>query len=387
MSGVSQRRSGATAAGLTTGGFLRMAGAGMINPGATARSAIFIELPGGPSHIDTFDLKPDAPAEFRGEFSPIATNVPGMQICEHLPKLAGQADKFAILRGVSHSLGAHPLGQKFVFSGNRPTPSVEYPGFGSIAARELGAGGDLPAYVAIPKASRGPGYLGVQYAPLATNAIPRADRPFNVRGISLAGGLEIQEIERRRGLLNDLDQRFREIQESDTIRGMYGDDPFSQSCLLAGRLVESGVRFVTVSLGGWDTHNENFTKLKETLLPRLDAGVSGLLAALDAKGLLETTAVYATGEFGRTPKIQERAGAGGGRNHYPRCMCMLMAGGGIRGGQVIGESDATAAGPADRLINPEDTAATFLHTLGSITLKNTTRALDARSRSSATARC
>ena len=155
-------------AGLTMGGFLQMADAGQIRADAKAKSAIFIELPGGPSHIDTFDLKPNAAKEFRGLFNPIKTNTPGVEICEHLPKLAQNADKFAILRGVSHTLGAHPLGQRFVFTGNRPNPSLDYPAFGSVVAKESEALPDLPSYVAVPRANQGPGHLGVKYAAMST---------------------------------------------------------------------------------------------------------------------------------------------------------------------------------------------------------------------------
>jgi hypothetical protein len=384
------------ASGLTLGNYLQLARAGEVRERGRATAAIFVELPGGPSHLDTFDLKPDAPTEIRGEFNPIATNVAGIQISEHLPKLAAQADKFAILRGVTHTLGAHPLGQKFINTGNRPNAALEYPAYGSVVAKELPTPADLPAYVSIPRASQGPGYLGVKYSSLATNEAPRAGRPFNVRGITLGGGMTLKEFERRKGLLQDLDKRFAAIeqqdelldgldefsrkayrmitskrtrdafdisQESDAFRAMFTEDPFSQSCLLAVRLIESGVRFVTLTLPGWDTHQENFVKLKEELLPKLDAGVAGLFAGLSAKGLLDSTAVMVTGEFGRTPKINNRS-PGGGRDHYPRCMCMLLGGGPIRGGQVFGASDATAAAPAAEGIAPEDVAATFYHSLG-----------------------
>lgn len=385
-----------SAAGLTMSNFLRMTEAGEVSNKAQSKAAIFIELPGGPSHMDTFDLKPNAPSEFRGKFNPIKTNAPGVEICEHLPKLAKCADKFAIMRGVSHSLGAHPLGQQFIFTGNRPNPSLDYPGYGSVVAREMPALPDLPSYVSIPKAKIGPGHLGVKYASLQTNATPRSGQPFNVRGISLGGGISLEEIERRQGLLKDLDRTFDSIKsqddllggldkfsqkafdmitskrarsafdiskEADNFKKMFGEDDFSQSCLLASRLVESGVKFVTVTLGGWDTHGDNFTKLSTNLLPKLDAGLSGLFNGLEAKGLLETTTVYVSGEFGRTPKINSRT-AEGGRDHYPRCMFMLMGGGPVKGGQVIGESDEKAAGPKNDLIKPEDVAATFFRTLG-----------------------
>lgn len=385
-----------SAIGLTTSNFLRMADAGEVSAKAKSKSAIFIELPGGPSHMDTFDLKPNAPSEFRGKFNPIKTNVPGIEICEHLPKLAQCADKFAIMRGVSHSLGAHPLGQQFIFTGNRPNPSLDYPGYGSVVAREMPSVPDLPTYVSIPKTKIGPGHLGVKYASLQTNAVPRSGQPFNVRGISLGNGISLEEIERRQGLLKDLDTAFDSIKSKDDLLSgldkfsqkafdmitsrraraafdiskeapsfakLFGEDDFSQSCLLASRLVESGVKFVTVSLGGWDTHSDNFTKLSTNLLPKLDAGLAGLFNGLEAKGLLESTTVYVSGEFGRTPKINTRS-AEGGRDHYPRCMFMLMGGGPVKGGQVIGESDEKAAGPKNDLIKPEDVAASFFRTLG-----------------------
>ena len=385
-----------SAAGLSIGQFSQLAQAGAINEKASGKAAIFVELVGGPSHLDTFDLKPDGPSEIRGPFAAIKTNVPGVEICEHLPQLAKSADKFAILRGVSHSLGAHALGQRFVFTGNRPTPSLEYPSLGSVAAHELNSDQDIPGYVAIPRENTGPGHLGVRYAPLATNATPRADQPFGVRGIALGGGLTLEEIGKRQGLLRELDTKFNAIKEgddlisgldqfsqqafdmitskrtrlafdirreSDAYQQLFGNDEFSQSCLLATRLVESGVRFVTVTLGGWDTHSDNFSKLKDNLLPKLDAGLSGLFVGLEQKGLLDSTTVYVTGEFGRTPKINTRS-AEGGRDHYPRCMFMMMGGGGVKGGQVLGESDEKAAGPKHEGFKPEDVAASFFHSLG-----------------------
>ena len=215
-----------SAAGLTMGNFLRLADAGHVSPKATSQAAIFIELPGGPSHMDTFDLKPDAPSEYRGKFNPIKTNVPGVEICEHLPKMARCADKFAILRGVSHSLGAHPLGQQFIFTGNRPNPSLDYPGYGSVVAKEMPSSPDLPSYVSIPRVKQGPGHLGVKYASLQTNATPRLGQPFSVRGITLGNGISLNEIERRQSLLKDLDRTFDSIKDRDDL--LSGLDKFSQ---------------------------------------------------------------------------------------------------------------------------------------------------------------
>jgi uncharacterized protein (DUF1501 family) len=388
---------GAFGAGLTLAQYLKLAEAGEVKNESPAKAGIFIHLAGGPSHMDTFDLKPDAPDEYRGQFSPIDTNVAGIQISEHLPKLAQCADKYAILRGVSHTLAAHRLGSEYVNTGTRPIASLEYPGYGAVVSREMGSEKDLPGFVSIPRNQhQKPGYLGVKYAALDTGATPRAGSPFSVRGISMGNGVTISEVERRKSLLQDLDVAFQGYEEDDQLlegldkfsqqahamitsrrsreafdiskespafAGKFGETPFGQSCLLASRLVEAGVKFVTISFGGWDTHQDNFTRLKERQLPPLDEGLSGLFGGLAEKGLLDTTSVFVTGEFGRTPKINTRS-AEGGRDHYPRCMFMLMGGGGMRGGQVVGKSDDKAVGPADRVITPDNAAATFYQSLG-----------------------
>ena len=305
-------------------------------------------------------------------------------------------DKFVIMRGVSHTLDAQRLGREYVNAGSKPIPALEYPSYAAVISKERPADADIPSAVAVPKASQGPGFLGIRYSPLETNSAPSFGQSFNVRGISLPGGIGIDEVKRRQSLLSKLDRRFAELEKNDQLLDgldqfgeqaysmitssrartafdiskepesfarQFGEDSFGQSCMLALRLVESGVRFATVQLGGWDTHTDNFTKLKDTNLPKLDAGLSGLLNGLAERGMLESTAVYVTGEFGRTPKINSRSSEGG-RDHYPRCMFMLMAGGGVRGGQVIGESDDTASGPRHEGISPDDVAASFYHNLG-----------------------
>lgn len=385
-------------AGLGLASYLQMAAAGEVRESAKGKSAIYIHLSGGPSHMDTFDLKPDAPDEYRGLFNPIKTNVPGVEFCEHMPKLAQCADKFAILRGVSHTLGAHQLGTEYVNSGNRPIPSMEFPGYGAVTAAEAkNLPNDLPPFVAVGNNStQKAGYLGVKYAPLITGATPTAGRPFSVRGISLSGGVTVAEVEKRTNLLRDLDNTFAgQEKNSQLLEGLdrfgdqahamitskrareafdiskedpsfaapYGDQPFGTSCLLATRLIDSGVRFVTMTLGGWDTHQNNFEKLSTSLLPTLDTGLAALFTGLEQKGLLDSTVVYVTGEFGRTPKLNQRSDPGG-RDHYPRCMFMLMAGGGIRGGQVVGVSDEKATMPLNEAITPDDAAASFYHAMG-----------------------
>ncbi len=382
------------ATGLTLADYLRMAEGAQDAP-ASARGAIFINLTGGPSHIDSFDPKPDAPVEYRGEFKAIASAIPGIQLCEHLPQLAAVADKWALLRGVSHTIPEHQMGTKYLNTGNRPLPSLEFPGYGSVVSKELGSPPDLPPFVALPKTPQVAGVLGVEFAPFSTQAIPRADQPFTVRGITLDRSLTNEKLVRRKQLLQRLDASFDDFaQDSSLLRGLdrfaqqahdilrspraaqafdtsrespaiaqlFPNHDLGQSCLLATRLVEAGVRFVSVDHGGWDTHDKNFEQLKNKLLPELDTGLAGLLRALDQKGLLATTTVFVTGEFGRTPKIsQDRVG----RDHYPRAMFVLLAGGGIRGGQVIGVSDARAEAPADgKGFSPDDVAASFYRTLG-----------------------
>ena len=383
-----------TALGLGLGLPQYLAQAAAVSGKGKAKAAIFVRLGGGPSHMDTFDLKPDAPDTHRGEFKPIATNVDGVQICEHLPKLAACADKFAILRGVSHTLAAHELGTLYMGTGNRPLPSLSFPSFGAVVNKELGAPEELPGFVAVPNQGNNPtGYLGVEYGPFETGETPKPGQPMKIRGLALANGVTLEDIDRRQNLVKRYDTAFGDFAKEDKIlsgmdefgqkayammrspkareafdlskestglSSLFGTDQFSQSCLLATRLVENGVKFVTVNLGGWDTHDDNFNKLKTKNLPTLDAGLSGLFAALEMKGLLESTVVFVTGEFGRTPKINVRAG----RDHYPRAMFCLLAGGGIKTGQVVGESDEKGEGPKSRALTPDDIAATFYRALG-----------------------
>jgi len=379
--------------GLSLPNFLAMSAAGAVAE-AKAKAAIFVRLGGGPSHLDTFDPKPDAPDTHRGEFDTIATNVPGIRISEHLPKLAACADHYAILRGVSHTLAAHELGTLYMQTGNRPLPSLRFPTFGSVVAREMDGVPHLPPFVAIPSQGNNPtGYMGVEYGPFETGHTPAPGRAMEVRGLALRNGVTLEDLDRRQDLVKRYDTAFGDFAREDkllagmdqfgrrayemmrseksreafdlrkelrSISDLFAEDGFSQSCLLATRLVQSGVRFVTVNHGGWDTHANNFATLKEKILPPFDAGLSGLLRALREKGMLDSTAVFVTGEFGRTPKITKIVG----RDHYPRAMFCLLAGGGVRGGQVVGESDARGEGPRHEPITPDDVAATFYRTLG-----------------------
>ncbi|MEQ9410348.1 MAG: DUF1501 domain-containing protein [Fuerstiella sp.] len=384
-------RVGALGTSLSLSSFLRLnAAQGKSDSG---RSAILVFLGGGPSHQDTFDLKPRAPAEYRGQFSPIRTSVPGIEICEHMPKLARRADKYATIRGITHSLADHGLGTRYLMTGNLPTPVVTYPMYGSIVSRELPAAEDLPSFVSIDRPVEGPGYLGAEYGPLSTGEKPRYGQPFRVRGITLDGSLTIDKYRSRRQLRDDIDTAFDGFESlDDSVRGLdrfseqayriisstksrnafdlslepdrevdrFGRHEFGQSAMLATRLIEAGVRFVTVLLEGWDTHQDNFNTLGRQLLPDFDQSFSAMLDRLEERGHLDSTSILVTGEFGRTPKVNGNAG----RDHWARAMCALMAGGSVRPGQVVGRTDDRAEGPDGDGFSPDDLAATFLQNIG-----------------------
>lgn len=384
-------RVGSLGASLTLGDYLRStAAADQVDEG---RSAVLVFLAGGPSHLDTFDMKPNAPAEYRGQFQPIRTSVPGVEICEHLPRLARLADQYAVIRGISHSLADHGLGTRYLMTGNLPTPVVDYPMYGSVASKEFPAVSDLPSFVSIDRPVEGPGYLGAEYGPLSTGEKPRYGQPFRVRGITLDGTLTLERYRARRKLVDEIDTAFAEYESLDeTVRSLdqfsqqayqiisspksrnafdlsletdrevdrFGRHEFGQSLLLTTRLVESGVRFVTVLLEGWDTHQDNFNQLGRDLLPNLDQSLTAMLERLNEHGRLDSTAVLVTGEFGRTPKVNKDAG----RDHWSRAMCSLMAGGSVQPGQVVGGTDDKGEGPSSNGFTPDDLAATFFQNIG-----------------------
>ena len=378
--------------GMTLPNFLRLAHAGPTHK-ATADAVLFINLAGGPSHLDTLDMKPDGPAETRGEFSAIQSKLPGLFVCEHLPKTAAAADQFTLIRGISHTAGAHPQGQAYIATGNRPGPAVVYPSYGSVVSKELPGHADLPPYVAVPQTEWNAGYMGDAFAPFKTHASPKPGQPFAVRGISLASGVTLEKVRRRNQLLQELDTTFRAAEtnsqllealdtfgqqafsiitsqrtrqafdvsrEAESIRGLFGSDELGQSLLLATRLIEFGVRFVTVTNTGWDTHLDNFDRHRK-LMPPLDSGVTATIAALSAKGLLDRTLVVVMGEFGRTPKINANVG----RDHYPRVNWCVMTGGGVQAGRLIGGTDQKGEAPNDDTdIKPDDLGASIFHALG-----------------------
>jgi hypothetical protein len=362
------------------------------------KSVILIWQAGGPSHLDMYDLKPNAPAEVRGEFKPIATNVPGIQISEHLPRQARIMDKLAILRSASHTNAGHGMGAQWMLTGYQPTIEVNdniYPACGSVVAKMRGANDPgLPAYVNLPRIlSLGKAaYLGASFNPFAPDNDPNSEG-FQVRNLKLPARMNAARMGRRQELLRDLDTIRRDIdtrgdvsgldtfyreamemvtntkaqrafdihREPDKLRQRYGRNDLGQCCLLARRLVEAGVTFVTIQAGGgWDTHGDNFKQLKDQLLPKFDQAVEALVSDLCERGLQSEVLVMAMGEFGRTPRIN----GGAGRDHWPGAMSILYAGGGLKMGQVIGTTNALAEYPTSKPATPGCVLSTMYRVLG-----------------------
>ena len=353
-------------------------------------SVIYLFLAGGLSTIDTFDMKPDAPTEIRGEFKPIPTNVPGIHYCEHLPRLARHADKLSLIRSLAHGDSNHGSADKYMLTGYL---RQERPSFGSVVAHEFGRRGSVPPYVVFPRmhAAAGPAFLGSKSAPFIIDADPSSPG-FSVPDLAPPLDVDGRRLGDRRHLLRQVDRfhqmidkesragtfsRFRErafqlmtsrrakdafnLQaEPEKLRAEYGTHTLGQSCLLARRLVEAGVRYTMITHNNWDTHENNFGDLKDNLLPQLDQGLTALLRDLSDRGRLETTLVIVTGEFGRTPKINNLAG----RDHWGNCFTVALAGGGVQGGRVVGASDEWAMEPAEAPVGPFDFATTLYHLLG-----------------------
>jgi hypothetical protein len=401
-----------------------------------AKSTILLWLSGGASHIDTWDMKPDAPAEIRGEFRPIDTSAPGIQLCEHLPMLASQAHHLAIVRSLGHrdrGTGDHHAGYYYNLTGHEPDPSFrallndrkpmseDWPFLGSVVAARRPAHPYLPQPITLPQKPGAPQYtrpgqfaarLGVQYDPAYVYGTREKPTEFAAPALSLEGPITAERIASRRTLLGQIEEAVRRSDrlgstssyslqqerafallgstraraafdlsgESDATRRRYGMTVNGMSLLLARRLVEAGVPFVSVfwmedekldklckSGGGWDTHGNNFGCLKEHLLPEFDRGFSALLEDLSGRGLLDETLVMVNSEMGRHPRIGDvRSGgkSGAGRDHWTKCMSVLLAGGGIRGGQTYGTSDRIGAYPAEHPVGPEEIARTLYHAMG-----------------------
>ncbi len=387
-----------TSLGLSLGGLFRMQSAradakAFAHFEGTAKSVIHIWLPGGWAQQETFDPKPLAPVEYRGDFGVIDTSIPGVQFSEKLVKTAGIADKITVVRSMTHGEAAHERGTHNMFTGYRPSPALTYPSMGSVVSHELGPRADLPPYVCIPglpAPDAQAGYLGSGFGPIALGSDPAADN-FSVRDLSLPGGVDAARFATRQRLRDTVSRHFQRLEDSgsiaamdsfyerayalvssaearaafdikaepDALRDEYGRNQAGQRMLMARRLVEAGVRFVTLSYGSWDMHQRLLDGINSTL-PPFDQAFAALINDLERRGMLDSTLVIASSEFGRTPRINKDAG----RDHWPKVFSIAMAGGGVKKGCVYGSSDAIAAEPQDNPLTLEDFATTVYHCLG-----------------------
>jgi hypothetical protein len=390
----------------------------------SAKNCVLIWLDGGPSHLETFDVKPDAPKEVRGPLDSIATAIPGYSVSECLPQTAKRAKDVAFIRSMTSPLGEHNFGTHYMMTGYRPTPAVEYPVFNSvIPSIKPQTTSVLPDHVAVPTFRVGGGkltgnaFLPQPFAPFSIGSDP-SKRDFKVRDLDKykpnpkGPELSSARLNRRRAFVDQLDafseeldrgdvltdpsfdQAWRLISSADAkrafdlsdektaIRNRYGRKSVGQSCLLARRLLERGVRFVTVNYRGWDTHTDLTTRLKDGysgaktpvgLIPSLDLAFSALIDDLRDRSMLDETLIVVMGEFGRTPKLNTNAG----RDHWPRVFSVVMAGGGVQGGQVVGTSDSTGESPADRPVTPSDLVHT-IYTLVGVDPESSLRTPDGR---------
>ena len=367
---------------------------------AKAKSVIQIWMWGGPPHLDTFDPKPDAGYDYCGPYKePISTNVDGIRINELLPLLAKQADKYSIIRSMTHGINGHETAAYMTQTGRKSGGKLVYPSVGAVVSRfkgyDAGFEGLIPPYIVLTRPQgrfSEAGFLGSRYKPFATGGDP-AKKEFVVEGISLPG-ISRERQHARRDLLKDLDSLRSDLkgdpriealnkceakaydlvlgdagkvfdlsEEDEVLRDAYGRNTFGQSCLVARRLVEKGMPYITINFGGWDTHKENFLAMRRKL-PQLDAGMATLLQDLKERGLLESTIVWCGGEFGRTPKIDWGSPWNGGRGHYGSVFSSVLAGGGFKGGHVIGASDARGEQVAERPVYPGDLIGSIYEQLG-----------------------
>ena len=360
---------------------------------AKAQSVIHIYLPGGMAHQESFDPKPYAPVEYRGELSPIPTKIPGEFFCQTLPKTAEIADKITVIRSMSHGEAAHERGTHNMFTGYRPSPALIFPSMGSVVSHEYGPRANMPPYVCIPNQPNefaGTGYLSASFAPFSLGADPAAGG-FKVRDLSLPDGVDDGRFARRRSALEAVNDYFAKKEKSDTIAAMdtfydrayslvssqeareafnidaepaevrdaYGRNEAGQRMLMARRLVGAGVRFVSLTYGGWDMHTGIAGGMMGAL-PAFDQAFAMLVSDLDQRGLLDSTMVMVSSEFGRTPKINATAG----RDHWPKVFSVVLAGGGIKRGSIFGMSNSTASEPEKEEIGPADLATTVYHQMG-----------------------
>jgi hypothetical protein len=381
------------ALGLTLDGFLRQRAAAASAKEPAAQSLIHIFLPGGMAHQESFDPKPNAPLEYRGDMGVVQTKLDGVFFNECLAKTAKVADKITVCRSMTHGEAAHERGTHNMFTGWRPSPAVIYPSMGSIVSHELGVRNNLPPYVCIPNQPTNfasSGYLSSSFAPFSLGADP-ASGGFRVQDLDLPGGVTPERFTSRRSMLEAVNEHFAGKEKSDNVAAMdtfyqraysllsapkareafnikaepdklrdqYGRNAAGQRMLMARRLVEAGTRFVALHYGGWDLHG-GIAAGTRSQLPQFDQAFATLIEDLDQRGLLKTTLIMVSSEFGRTPKINGTAG----RDHWPKVFSVVLAGGGIKQGSIYGSSDPTASEPQDDPLTVEDLAYTVYHQLG-----------------------
>lgn len=383
--------------GLTLPEFLKMQAHGAQkhyeSKEGVAKSVIQIFLPGGIAQQESFDPKPLAPSEYRGPYGAINTVLPGVQFSENLKELAKLADKMTVIRSMSHGEAAHERGTQNMFTGYRPSPAIQYPSMGSVIAHELGSKNSLPPYVCVPNVPNihaNSGYLSSAYGPFGLGADP-SHKGFKVRDLSMPEGVSDDRFCRRKSLLKTVDEHFRSIENSDALdsmdafyqhayrlissqqareafdlskepdklKDMYGRTQAGQRMLLARRLAEAGVRFISMTAGGWD-HHDNIKEGIKNNLPPVDKAVAALLRDLEERGMLDSTLVMLTSEFGRTPKINKN----NGRDHWPRVFSVMLAGGGVQKGLIYGKSNALAAEPEEDKVGVADLATTVYNQIG-----------------------
>ncbi|MBI1374094.1 MAG: DUF1501 domain-containing protein [Phycisphaera sp.] len=358
-----------------------------------AKSVIHIFLPGGCAAQETFDPKLYAPIEYKGPFKPIKTKIDGCYFSEHFPKTAAIADKITVVRSMTHGEAAHERGTHNMFTGYRPSPVIKFPSMGSVVSHELGVRNYLPPYVAVPSQPNefaGSGYLSSAYGPFSLGSDP-ASKGFSVRDLTLPSGVDSNRFGTRRSLLQVVDDHFRSTEKADALDAMdsfyqqaygmisskeareafdidkednklrdtYGRNSAGQRMLMARRLVEAGVRFVSLTYGGWDMHNNIESGIKRNG-PELDQAYAALISDLDQRGMLDSTLVMVSSEFGRTPKINKTAG----RDHYPKVFSILLAGGGVKRGLAYGLSDSTSTGVEEDPLTVPDLATTVYNQIG-----------------------
>jgi hypothetical protein len=379
--------------GLTMGDYMRLRANETDVYEPTAQSLIHIFLPGGCAHQETWDPKPLAPIEYRGPLGTVDTAIPGVKFSQYLKETAKIADRLTVVRSMTHGEAAHERGTHNMFTGYRPSPAIQFPSMGSVVSHELGSRQNLPPYVCIPGVPNefaGTGYMSSAYGPFSLGGDP-ANRGFSVRDLNMHNGLTPERFDRRRNILTAVDEHFRTIEKSDAISAMdsfyqaayslvsskeareafnlsaepeavrqeYGMHDAGQRMLMARRLVESGVRFVSLTYGGWDMHS-GIANSMNNQLPKFDQAYAALIRDLDRRGMLDKTLVMVSSEFGRTPKINRDAG----RDHWPKVFSVVFAGGGFKRGLVYGSSDPTGAEPAEDPLTVENMACTVYRCLG-----------------------